>query len=695
MRNSVPLSIVLSLYNLRKRGHEKATKEVTQNECLALISQGHHSLAIITDEGWSNAMKGLVSKGICQKIKMENGNARSKISISFTELGYSEAARRIYERELTELQNENFDKNSGPAKSVKDCRSDSPLLVLSREITHLSLGSPPTSPPPAHNMVLNCALSPPPASTKASPSIESERVTQEHNFDNDEYMNNEYYDDNDFGNEQGVLFFTDYDMHERESNVNHIDSSHLHSSPPQNMSGARRTFSVLTPSTEPRSIPHQRLKLTSDGHDETDLITPIYSLSSLNENESLRFDPPTHATGERRQRLKIHPVKMLGSISGSLSEGHSNDYNSNSISISSSSSGGGSGSGIDRVDDCPSTRIIVHDPSEWEVTLLVDSREEHANTICASMMSRGIACDTQMLSLGDFLWVARKKKSQGNAGIFTAHMGGGAGHGDGHGDGDDEDNDRQSAHMKKSSKSHKKKTTTADKMSSLDEDCIVLDCIAERKVADDLAKSIRDGRYMEQKVRLRECGLAHRIYLLEAGSLTVSNFRNKNFFKGHNHPVTSKELRAALISTMINFGFHILHTRSLDQTIRLLQSIHKNVMAAFSSGSSVGRGYLSFTDFQRRNAKKQALTVSDVFVGMLRQIQGCSISAVIAISKRFVTIAGIISELKQMGKYQAIQEIANLRKAPPHSDQRLGPTLAESIWGYFGEPFEVTTTKRK
>jgi hypothetical protein len=92
--------------------------------------------------------------------------------------------------------------------------------------------------------------------------------------------------------------------------------------------------------------------------------------------------------------------------------------------------------------------------------------------------------------------------------------------------------------------------------------------------------------------------------------------------------------------------------------------------------------YYSFSAFQIRNTKRLALTVADVFVGMLRQIQGCSISAAIAISKRFRTVAGIIEELKRMGKMEAIKELANLRKE--NSDQRLGLSLAESIWLFFG-----------
>lgn len=43
----------------------------------------------------------------------------------------------------------------------------------------------------------------------------------------------------------------------------------------------------------------------------------------------------------------------------------------------------------------------------------------------------------------------------------------------------------------------------------------VLDFIVERKTADDLAASIMDGRYEEQKYRLKNCGINNVVYLVE------------------------------------------------------------------------------------------------------------------------------------------------------------------------------------
>lgn len=46
----------------------------------------------------------------------------------------------------------------------------------------------------------------------------------------------------------------------------------------------------------------------------------------------------------------------------------------------------------------------------------------------------------------------------------------------------------------------------------------VFDLIIERKTIEDLSMSISDGRYKEQKNRLRSCGVGNVVYLIEGGA---------------------------------------------------------------------------------------------------------------------------------------------------------------------------------
>lgn len=51
---------------------------------------------------------------------------------------------------------------------------------------------------------------------------------------------------------------------------------------------------------------------------------------------------------------------------------------------------------------------------------------------------------------------------------------------------------------------------------------LVLDYIIERKLADDLAASISDGRYKQQKYRLKNSGISNCYYIYEGHPTTYS-----------------------------------------------------------------------------------------------------------------------------------------------------------------------------
>jgi len=118
-----------------------------------------------------------------------------------------------------------------------------------------------------------------------------------------------------------------------------------------------------------------------------------------------------------------------------------------------------------------------------EVILIVDNREKRNQNDGSYLFDRlkknGVNAELRSLPLGDFLWVLRVY----NENVMQAPKG---------------------------TKESKKK---AKQLPAFTEYC--LDFIVERKTADDLAASIMDGRYDEQKFRLKSCGINNVIYLVE------------------------------------------------------------------------------------------------------------------------------------------------------------------------------------
>lgn len=87
---------------------------------------------------------------------------------------------------------------------------------------------------------------------------------------------------------------------------------------------------------------------------------------------------------------------------------------------------------------------------------------------------------------------------------------------------------------------------------------LVLPYIIERKRVDDFGSSIKDGRFHEQKFRLKQCGLQNLIYLVES-------------YGQNNHtglPLTT--LQQAATNTLVQDGFCVKFTEGLRGTAEYL-----------------------------------------------------------------------------------------------------------------------------
>merc|ERR1719300_2312921 len=99
---------------------------------------------------------------------------------------------------------------------------------------------------------------------------------------------------------------------------------------------------------------------------------------------------------------------------------------------------------------------------------------------------------------------------------------------------------------------------------------LVLPYIVERKRLDDLWQSVKDGRYEEQKFRLKGCGLTHLHYLIE-------DYKTKREFWGRAGGaggfVTPEAIEQAIANTAVQEGFVIKRTEDQKGTIEYLTLI--------------------------------------------------------------------------------------------------------------------------
>ncbi|CAH8518961.1 unnamed protein product [Dicrocoelium dendriticum] len=148
----------------------------------------------------------------------------------------------------------------------------------------------------------------------------------------------------------------------------------------------------------------------------------------------------------------------------------------------------------------------------YKIVLLADVREQFGlnrvkQLLPPVLQSLGVDCESRALPVGDFLWVVRWVDERGE--ISEA----------------------------------------------------VLDYIVERKRMDDLASSIVDGRFQEQKYRMKRTQISHPIYLIEE----CSYMRNQR--------IPFETLLQAISNGQIIDGFQVMVTRGSEDSVDWLASM--------------------------------------------------------------------------------------------------------------------------
>ncbi|KAG5898581.1 hypothetical protein JTB14_016593 [Gonioctena quinquepunctata] len=168
---------------------------------------------------------------------------------------------------------------------------------------------------------------------------------------------------------------------------------------------------------------------------------------------------------------------------------------------------------------------------------------------------------------------------------------------------------------------------------------LVLPYVVERKRLDDFAHSIRDGRYHEQKFRLKRSGIQNVIYLIE-------NHSQKHL----GLPMTT--LQQAATNTAIQSGFTVKVTSNLRHTAKYLSNFTRVLTNQFKDKvlmsctkenlpiCSVADdlvSFMTFEEFNQSSVKNKPMTVSDLFVKMLIQLKGMSVDRALAIVEVYPT----------------------------------------------------------
>jgi ERCC4-type nuclease len=193
----------------------------------------------------------------------------------------------------------------------------------------------------------------------------------------------------------------------------------------------------------------------------------------------------------------------------------------------------------------------------------------------------------------------------------------------------------------------------------------------ERKTLNDLAASIRDGRYKEQSFRLIETATAtgfnthHIVYIIE-GDLSRYDDRHSQ--------ITKTALQSAMVSLLYYKGFSVIRTMNVCETADFI--LHFADKVAKEGPLSIADTTAAYSEVSTKKEKRDYITRENIGEIMLAQVPGVSAKMASAIlSKYGGSIYEFLGDLHR--KIANYEESVSPEMSPPSPE--LAPESIEPI----------------
>lgn len=213
---------------------------------------------------------------------------------------------------------------------------------------------------------------------------------------------------------------------------------------------------------------------------------------------------------------------------------------------------------------------------------------------------------------------------------------------------------------------------------------LVLDYVVERKRMDDLCGSIIDGRFREQKFRLKRCGLHKPIYLVEEHGSAAAHLS-----------LPESTLQQAIANTQVVDGFFVKRVQDVKESAayltmmtRYLQKLYQNRTLYFRSrelegdgprDASVSCSLMSFAEFNHGAVKNKCQTVREVFARQLMQISGLSGDKAAAILEHYNTVNSLVKAYDDCCTEAEKEKLLSSIKYGKLK-RNLGPALSRTVY---------------
>lgn len=207
------------------------------------------------------------------------------------------------------------------------------------------------------------------------------------------------------------------------------------------------------------------------------------------------------------------------------------------------------------------------------------------------------------------------------------------------------------------------------------EDKIIL--VIERKSIEDLASSIKDGRYREQKTRLLNNYSKNNVLFLIEGNLMFDN-KSVNFNKVDKYTIYS-----TLINLYIRDNFNVYTSYSYDHTIDFLENIANKIK---KQGNKLIENFLNTKDDYNTSLlntiipkKNKNISPILVYKSQLCNIPNISSTFADVIIEKYPNMPTLVKELESLEYSEKINSIENLYYIKNDKKRKIGNKVATNL----------------
>ncbi|RMZ80851.1 hypothetical protein DV737_g2816, partial [Chaetothyriales sp. CBS 132003] len=302
------------------------------------------------------------------------------------------------------------------------------------------------------------------------------------------------------------------------------------------------------------------------------------------------------------------------------------------------------------------TDTIILPPGSFDVRLVLDNREIRTSTdrdyVSEELKKLGVSPITRSLPLGDMVWIAQVKPDFAGT-LQQLNID------------DDEEGNAE----------------------------VVLEHIVERKRRDDFISSIKDGRFHEQKFRLRKSGIKHAVYLIEDYSISADHAERYG-----------ESMETAIKQLQVVYDVFVQLTTKLDDTVRYLARMTQQLQAHYRnrevhvvrSNGLETQNYLqvlsglreksphaafgiTFSAFSAMCDKNDSMTLRDVYLRMLLCIRGVTAERAVEISKIWKTPIELVEAFEQQPDQAARDNMVSRRLGDAIPRKKVSKVLSAKI----------------